>query len=480
MINNGAPRPLRLAQHSNPGRHNALGTARLVNCHSERQGDDGKVEWPIVASPGLRPYLTFPGGSCRGLFKLDETIALAVYGFDIIEIQKTGAWRVAGGIPGTTQCYFARNRKPSGAEVAIVCEGEKRVYTAGAGTAGTITDPDLPPAIDCDALSRYILFFLADGRVFYSDLNSATSISALSFFEAEGRPDGIVRGIALENNMWIYGQESTEVWGLTEDANAPFARLPGAFVEQGLLSAQSLVKVQVPSGTRLAWIANDGTVRMTSGYSGERVSEHAQERAISKAANPAAIEATAFTLDGHVHIQFSAPEFTWAYSATTRLWHEEASYGLNRRRIAKSMTFNNRLYVGDAFMPRLHEVRNDVHDDAGGPLVCRIVTPQDSAYPNEIEYNELYVDTLPGQGVIAGAPENVDPTIAVRLSLDNGNTWGNARLLSTGKVGQHKRRVSSPRWGTTKEDGVVWEFQWSSSVARALTGAAVDSQAVRA
>ena len=479
-VSQSAPRALRLAQRSSPGRYNALGTARLVNCYTEQQGADGKVDFPIVASPGLRNYLQFTNGACRGMFKIDDTLALAVYGFDIIEIQRSGAWRVAGGIPGAGPCFFARNRRPAGTEVAIVSDGQSRVYDAVAGTVSLISDPDLPPAIGCESLTSYILFFIADGRVFYSDINNAGSISSLSFFEAEGRPDGLVGGIVLENNAWLFGDESTEVWGLTEDADRPFARLGGAAIEQGCIAPASICKVQVSGATKVAWVANDKTVRMSADYRGTRISDHAVERAISALSNPEEIDSFSYTLDGHVFLVLNSSQFTWVYNATTQFWHEEQSYGLARRKWAFHMDFAGKTVVGDYRRAFAYEVSNAVFDDAGEPLVCDIITPQDHAYPNDVEYNTLYIDTVPGTGLNVSEPELADPKLAVRWSFTNANTWGPWRLLPTGKVGQHRKRVATHQLGTSQEDGAVFHIQFSPAVARAVSGAAVDSSIVRA
>lgn len=479
------PRTLRLAQRSNPGRYRAIGTPRLINCYVERQGPDGKSEWPILASPGLDRWMKVTeeaGAICRGLFKVTEDRALGVYGQSIYEIQKSGIASLVGGIGGTDPCFFARNRNPLGIEVAIVCRNNKRVYQYATSSVVDISDPDLPDnVVGCDTIASYILFFLDDGRVFYSDLNSALSIAALSYVEAEARPDGLAGGIVHEGVAWFYGDESTEIWGLTDNADAPLARIQNASLEQGCLAGASITKVQVPGGTRLAWVANDKTVRMSNGYTGERISDHAVERAISALPDPETIQAFSYSLDGHVFVVFNSSRWTWVYNATTSLWHEEMSYGSTRRKWAFHMDFAGKPLIGSSVDGELYEASHDSYLDGGQPLVCEIVTPQDSAYPNDIEYNALYIDSLPGSGVNdPNSPAIFSPEIRVRWSFDNANTWGPWRQLATGKVGEHRKRVVTHQLGTSFEDGAVFHLLWSSGVARAITGAAVDSQTVQA
>ena len=119
-------------------------------------------------------------------------------------------------------------------------------------------------------------------------------------------------------------------------------------------------------------------------------------------------------------------------------------------------------------------------DDDLDPLVCEVYTPQDHAYPNEIEYNTLYIDALAGSGLNVEAADQADPKIAVRWSFSNGNTWGPWRLLPTGKVGEYKKQVATYQLGTSNQNGAVFHLQWSPAVAKAIIGAAVDGSIVRA
>jgi hypothetical protein len=473
------PRPLTLGLRSAPGFDKALGSATLMNCFAEQMGGDAKSEWPILAVPGLQTWLTFSAGACRGLFKVNDTYALAVFGIEIIEIQRSGAWRSVGGIAGDDVVTFGANQKPAGAEVAVVSPSGKRMYTVG-GAAVEITDSDLPDCIGCDALASYVLYFVADGRVFYSDLNNAASISALSFFTAESRADGLVRGIVVNGQLWLFGRYSAEIWTLSDDADRPFIRLPGAAVEQGCLASASVVKVQTPGATRLAWVANDRTVRLSNGYNGDRISDHSVERDIARAADASVIEGHSYTIDGHCFIRFSCHEWTWVFNTTTTLWHQEQTYGTTRRRTSHAIDFNGKTYCGDVERPRLMEIGSAYHDDDGTQLVARIVTPPDHAYPNEIEYNALYVDTIPGTGLNVSAPELSDPQISVRWSWDGGENFGPRLYRSTGKVGEKRKRVTINRLGTSSEDGMVLELEWASSVVRGISSAAVDAVTVRA
>ena len=42
--------PISLGLRSNPGRHEAISAARLINCYAEDVGDEGKIRFPVVAA----------------------------------------------------------------------------------------------------------------------------------------------------------------------------------------------------------------------------------------------------------------------------------------------------------------------------------------------------------------------------------------------------------------------------------------------
>lgn len=480
MVMQSPPRSLPLAVRSNQGKYGQTGTARLVNLYAEDAGADAKVQFPLLASPGLRLWVSLSTGAVRGLFKVDDTLAMIVCGTDIITVDVLGTWRVVGGIPGTGKCYFARNRRPSGTQVAIVSEGAKRCYDVVAETLDVITDADLPDAIGCDALSAYVLYFIEDGRVFYSDINDAMSVAALSFIEAEGQPDGLTGGIVLEDKVWLFGKSSIEVWGLTDNADAPLARVGGATIEQGCIAQASITKVQTPEGTQIAWVANDLTIRMSGSATGNKISSHDVDRAVKSCADPSSIEAFSYNFEGHVFVQFNCAEWTWVYDATTGLWHEEKTYGLTRRKSSYMMDFSGKTLVGAFDAAVVYEIASSAMDDDGQPLVCEVFTPIDHAFPNDVEYNALYIDTLAGTGITGGTNDIANPRIGVRWSFDGGKNFGNWRVLETGKSGKHRQRASTFQLGTSSEDGACFHIQWAAAVARAITGAAVDSTIVRA
>lgn len=473
MLKQIKPTPLKLPVQSSPGRYGHDDQGRLINVEALPVDGQAKSGNHHHVVPALKSYADLIGsGGVRGLYAVSNALALAASGTSINAIDTFGGVTRVGGILGSGTVYFARNRLSPEPQVAIASEGQRLFYQSGA--VYPITDPGLRPAIGCDFISAYILFFHADGKFSWTAINDVTSINSLDYAEAEGRPDGLVRGFVWKNEIWLFGEATIEVWQLTADFDAPFQRAPGAFVELGCIAAASVCAV----GQRLAWVASDRTVRVSEGYQGIKISHEAVDRAIQNLADPSVIEGHSYTINGHTYLRLSSPSWTWVYNIGTQRWHEERSYGLDRRIAAHYMLFNGRHLVGDYASARLLEIDPLGDDDVGSPLVARIVTGPQASYPNDIEFNALFLDTLPGTGKNVATPEIANPSIGVRISRNGGKAWSSQRQIATGAIGQYNKRVVSHRWGTSTEDGYMWEFEWSPAVRRAILAASLEAVAV--
>lgn len=54
-------RPLALGVQSNPGRHPAAGSARLINAYAEDAGQEGVIQWPVWCVEGLVNFCSLDG-----------------------------------------------------------------------------------------------------------------------------------------------------------------------------------------------------------------------------------------------------------------------------------------------------------------------------------------------------------------------------------------------------------------------------------
>ncbi len=474
-----AIRPLALPTESSPGRFGQDGFPRLVNVYAELRGTQGKAAKEATAhyaSAGLKSWATITGGgTCRGLFVVDRSQMVAVSGQRVVTVDAFGTVTDRGGMLGSKGVFFARNLKAPSPQIVIVGDAQAKVLEGGALT--DIADPDLQPANSVDYLNRYILFGHSSGRFSYSAINEATSIAALAYYTAEGKPDGMVRLKVVGNQVWLFGEETVEIWRLTNNADDPFERVEGTYIDIGCIAPHSVVQVD----QRLAWVASDYTVRIAAGYETQVVSTHPVAAAIRALADPTAIEASVVTIRGHRMLRLNSSAWTWVLDLTPGYgtWHEEASVGSTRRRAAHGVQFAGKYIVGDATANKLWELDENHGVDGDAPLMCRIVTAPQHVYPGEVEFNALYVDGIAGSGLNTPAdPVTLDPVIVTRDTDDGGSSWSNEIAMPLGRQGQTKTRAFATQLGTSGEDGRVFELTWDAAANKCITAAAVDAEAV--
>jgi hypothetical protein len=80
-------------------------------------------------------------------------------------------------------------------------------------------------------LDGFLLFTIADGRVFASDLNDV-NVNALSFTTCQADPDGLLRGIVSGPLFYAMGQNSIEAY--VDAGTSPFPLSRQALFPSGL------------------------------------------------------------------------------------------------------------------------------------------------------------------------------------------------------------------------------------------------------
>jgi hypothetical protein len=477
--------PLEMPTQSNPGRYTADGETRLINCYAESAGKEGKTPFPIYACDGFSDFATLTGGGVgRGLFPT-ETRLIALSGRLLFWTDTGGGVTTIGGVPDDGPVYFSRNRASTQQIVLTTTGGLKYVLTfdgASVATLTEITDTDLPTPNSNGFLDGYTLYFIQDGRVFYSAIDQADSIGANDFFEAEGDPDKLARGFVHKRTIFLLGKETTELWDSVGDANNPFQRSPGGFLPYGCGAPASVVKF----GDNIAFVDNNFRVVLgnTAGAT-RRISTHAVERSIDALSDgdKALIEGSVYDRRGHKQYILSGSSFTWVYDELTG-WHERLSDGETRWRATYCVPFAGKHIVQDFEQGKLYQMDPDTYSEAGTNMTAIIRVPI-HAWPNPITLNRLKVDMIPGVGLNSADLHTSDPQLMLKLSKDGGKNYGNSYSRSIGKIGQYTAQTEFSKGGgdgalgTSGEDGFIAELSCSAAVIRGFTGLSSDIKVLR-
>lgn len=302
--------------------------------------------------------------------------------------------------------------------------------------------PDVPNSVFY--LAGRFLYPTQSGRVYFSAINDATSVGSLDYFTAEARPDGLVRGIADRGEAWLFGTETTQIYVDSSDADDPYVPLGGSFIQKGCASRDSVVSFD----NAPHWLTNEGNIVRGAGSEATIISTPSVDRAIATVTDKTTIRAYVDTAKGHSFLILTCDSWTWAFDASTRLWHERKSYGRDDWRAWPYVTaFGNRL-VGDKASGTIRQLVETAYDENGDPIRCELILPD---IPGRIQFGRLELDVATGVGLGVGSTANgYDPQIMVSWSDDGGYTWSNERTGSVGRQGHYDKIVAFNRLGMAR------------------------------
>lgn len=471
--------PLEIGTQSNTGRYGQDGAARLINCYAEELGKEGKHPVPVYGSAGLASFATLTdGGVVRDMIELDgylyTTAGRAIFRVDG---EGDGGSSPIGGLPSDGTVTSAYNRAK---EITVVCDGIAKVITGE--TVTDITNPNLEPSTSVCSLGGYKIHTCARGKFQWSGIDDAHSFDALDFATAESQPDEIVIGKVLGRQFLPFGTKTIEFWNLTGEGNSAFTWQHT--IDVGCWAAGSVSEIPVLTPTVATNSIAFAATNRDGGYASICLVENGAARVISHQSVDRAVEAEplrssitscAWSEGGNSFYCISGSTFSWQWNSRTGQWNERQSYGLDRWKVRSVRSFGNGLVAGDYTSNKLYRMGRSYYDEAGDPLIMTIQTPPVHSFPEAIEFLALYIDVIPGVGLVSGNTEDMDPEMMVSWS-DDGIHFTNPRFIKIGQAGQTTRRAKTTRLGQSKRGGGgrTFRFSISAAVAKGVMGASID------
>ncbi|HEU4805001.1 MAG TPA: hypothetical protein VFS91_04215 [Nitrobacter sp.] len=457
--------PIPLVGPSNEGVHPKADCQRTINLFPVRAEAEGeKARWHLQGAPGLSTLVTLSFTKTRGFYVFEGRLFVVANAW-LIEVYSNGttySWGSIGSVRGKVTMAELNG-------VIVIGDGAGFYsFTVATGVIAVITQA--PIGRHCIAFNQRILYVQrGTGRVYYSALNNATSINSLDFFTAENRPDDLLTGLATEDQVWLFGEGTIEVWYDSGDADNPFQRIPGGVIHAGILSEDTALRAD----NSLWWVEKDdqgqGIVRRSHGFTPVRVSTAAVERFTASATD---LSAFSYQEQGRIFVILNADEGTWAYDVKEQLWHERAwtnpADGDFERARPELHAFAYGFHlVSDHTSGKIYKQSLDYYDHAGDPMVSRRITAHTDAEGRALTVHEFYVDCAVGVGLITG--QGSDPQMMLRYSVDGGLTWSNELHRDMGEIGKYLTRA---RWHSLGL-GRDWAFEVSISdpIPRILAGA---------
>tara|TARA_R110000868_G_scaffold119111_1_gene315595 strand:+ start:890 stop:2887 length:1998 start_codon:yes stop_codon:yes gene_type:complete len=331
-----------------------------------------------------------------------------------------------------------------------------------------------------------------------SDLLSPISPNT-SYSLKDGAPDDLVALIVDHREVYLMGEISSEVWTDVGTVPFPFQRIPGTSTQHGIAAPFSLYRL----GNSFAYVSRNNRgqaqIMQMQGYIPQRISTHAVENTLANKYVADAISWT-YQLEGHevFVVTFPSLELTWAYDATTQMWHkwlyttDKNEY--QRHRGNCCAVFQGLVIVGDYENGKLYELDKTNYTDDGQNIrrlrrAPHLVTEFQRQYFDELQIQfQPGVGTTGASGTVALIDENTiylgntytitadatltievekryvlatqnipstqtttDPQAMLRWSNDGGSTWSNEHWTSVGRIGKYRNRAIWRRLGTARD-----------------------------
>jgi hypothetical protein len=459
---------------SAPGRVPQEGAGRLLNCFAEPLGD-GRVVW--ARCPGLTRFATSTQESFCGGLLVAGTLYTAWNGH-VATFNSTGTETVLTGtlLTTTSKGFWARNNKPTPDIVFI--DPDNGVHTVTASAVSAFADVDVASANSVCFQHGYFFFTIGDGHIFASDLNSV-NVNALAFTVAEAKPDGALRAIPWQDQLYIFGPSSIEIY--QDTANTPPA-FPYSLVNSmstGLAGRYAVAGHEDGFGGKgLIWVADDNTVVILNGYQPNKVSPPELDRLIEAVADKNTLEACVYISGGHPKWVLSCPNWSWEFDLNTQKWNERASYLIPRWRGTQAVFAFGQWIVGDTISDsdsisgsKLLGVDEMNHTEDGDPLLYRLESGPVAKFPNRTVVPRADFNFSTGTGIATGPdPIATQPRVRISWSDNGGVHWGNPLHRELGVQGRGEQRVTVTRTGMTGPMGRRWRLDVTDPVHVGLMG----------
>lgn len=438
---------------------------KLINAFVEKLADGRGV---MKRAPGLNRVASSASRVlCRGMYLAGSTLLVA-YQDRLESVDAAFVNSDLGALAGSGPVTIARNnRTPTPQIVAVTENGAFNLFTSAAPTA--FADPDLPNPNSVCFQDGYFFFTIGDGRCYASGINEVT-INSLDFIICEARSDGLLRGIAFRQELFLMGQSSIEVWQNTaQPTGFPYSR--ATVIPRGLKGQWAVSGWEEGFANTLIWVGDDNIVYQLAGYTPQRISYNDIERDLETISDGSQLKAISYMSGGHALWSLKSPSFTWVYDLSTNQWHNRKSFGRMTFRGEQAVKAFGMSIVGDEATGHLYSVDDRYYYEDGEPLVLTIESGPGSGFPTRMSVPLVMFDMDVGTGIPAGVvPIETDPVIQIAWSDDGGATWSMPVIRDIGRGALYRNRIDVSRTGLTTQKGRNWKLWVSDAVYVGLLG----------
>ena len=284
----------------------------------------------------------------------------------------------------------------------------------------------------------------------------------LSFASKFTGPDNLVSLMCDHGQVYLLGENTSEVWADVGTFPFAFQRIPGSSSQQGIAAPFSIARL----GNSFAYLSKNNRgqaeIVIMNGYFPTRISTHAVENTLVDQNISDAVAYT-YQLEGHETYVISFPtlDLTWAYDVTTGLWHKwlwvDSNNVYHRHRTQCSALFQGVVLAGDWQNGQIYKLDLTNYTDNNDTIRRLRRAPHLVSDLQREYFEELQIQFQPGVGLtgittpLNGEVIGANPQAMLRWSNDGGSTWSSEHWASIGLIGKYQNRIIWRRLGWSRD-----------------------------
>ena len=179
----------------------------------------------LVPTKGATVFSSLTGGEVRGCLDYND-LAWFVCGSTLYSVNASGNNTARGSLNTSSgRVSMAHNGTRTGAnqQIMIIDGLSGYIYDNNTGVLSDITDPDFVSGTSNTFMDGYFIWTQKDSdRFWISALYDGTAIDPADFSTAEGGPDKLKAVLADRRELYLFGENSLEVWYNAGDPDNTF------------------------------------------------------------------------------------------------------------------------------------------------------------------------------------------------------------------------------------------------------------------
>jgi hypothetical protein len=346
-------------------------------------------------------------------------------------------------------------------QLMIVDGSDGWIYNNATSTLSVISNSNFVDSESVVFIDGYFVFAQSGGsdRIWITNQYDGTTINATDFATAEGWPDAIQSLVADNRELFIFGEETLEVWYNSGDTDNTFQRYQGGFKQHGCVAKSTPARFD----NSVIWLSRNDrgdsqVVRLGDGYQPQVVSTPEINYQISTYGAQEDAFGYSYQHEGHEFyvLTFPSANVTWAYDASTQQWHQRAhniggAFPSRERYSCHVFAFGKHLF-GDYLNGNIYALDGTIGTFNGARVERERTTMSISDEENRRRISSVQLDMEEGIG--DGNTAN-DDVFWLSYSKNGGHTFSNEVSRSAGEGGDWAKRVIWRRLGQARN----WIFK---------------------